>query len=382
MIARLEDGVIIYADPAFCALYGLTTAEVIGHTGVELGLIAAEERELMVAALPADGSVNRQQSIRETPHGRRLVETHHRRATIAGDPCWIVIVRDITDQAGVIDERNLLRNVLDAEPTGFVLYDRELRILRVNDTAEKLTVLRKQHVGQALASVTDVPQDRLQILQRVLDTGEAVIDREFSGATAGPRWLRSSIFPVFDDDGAIIGCAATFQDVTERRRAESRRREIIETSLDAIVTMDTDGVVLEWNPAAEAVFGYPQQDAIGRTVETLIVPPDQRADHRRGLTEYMRIGHGPLVGRRVEVEAMRLGGEVFPAEVAITASTDAADERPVFTAHVRDVSERLARERQLREMEQHRRAILASMLQAEEAERAASPPSCMTTPCR
>jgi signal transduction histidine kinase len=102
-------------------------------------------------------------------------------------------------------------------------------------------------------------------------------------------------------------------------------------------------------------------------VEDTLVPPDQRQTHRRGLAHYLATGVGPLVGERVEVTAMRAGGAEFPAELAVTPLRVGG--ALLFTAHIRDVSERREAERALAESEQHRHQILASILQAEEAER-------------
>lgn len=138
-------------------------------------------------------------------------------------------------------------------------------------------------------------------------------------------------------------------------------------ALDAIVTMNADGRIVEFNPAAERVFGYTKQSVIGRQVGETLVPPDQRDDHRRGLAHYLATGEGALLGRLVEVVAMRANGDEFPAEMAI--SPPYVDGEALFTAHVRDISERREAIRALKESERRRREILASLLQAEEQER-------------
>lgn len=131
----------------------------------------------------------------------------------------------------------------------------------------------------------------------------------------------------------------------ERRRAEQARRAseqhtgaILQTALDGIISMDYTGQVTEFNPAAERIFGYRRSDAIGRELAALIVPPALRERHHAGLARYLTSGVGAVIGRRIELTAMRADGSEFPVELAITRVP--SDGPPIFTGFVRDISER------------------------------------------
>ncbi|MDP9382779.1 MAG: PAS domain S-box protein, partial [Chloroflexota bacterium] len=100
--------------------------------------------------------------------------------------------------------------------------------------------------------------------------------------------------------------------------SEARKAAVLESALDAIITMDHDGRVVEWNPAAERTFGYPREGAVGREMAELIVPPSLRQRHRQGLAKYLGTGEGVVIGRRIEITAMRSDGSEFPVELAIT----------------------------------------------------------------
>jgi PAS domain S-box-containing protein len=149
----------------------------------------------------------------------------------------------------------------------------------------------------------------------------------------------------------------------ERRRAqeagrasEARKAAIVEVALDAIITMDHEGRITEFNPAAERIFGYRRADAIGRRLADLIIPLRLREEHWRGLARYLERGVARVLGHRIETIGMRADGTEFPVELAI--SPISTDGRPVFTGYVRDISERktaelereeiLTRERQAR----------------------------------
>ena len=129
-------------------------------------------------------------------------------------------------------------------------------------------------------------------------------------------------------------------------REGARKDAILLTALDCIISMDERGLIAEWNPAAERTFGYTREEALGRDLADLILPRRMRAPHRANLARYLATGEAKLIGRRIEARAARRGGEEFPVEVAITV-TQAGGER-VFTAHVRDITERKQAEEELR----------------------------------
>ncbi len=133
-------------------------------------------------------------------------------------------------------------------------------------------------------------------------------------------------------------------DLTIRRFA-AREAAILESSLDAVVAMDHLGRVVEFNPAAERIFGHARDAAIGADLGELIIPPDQREAHRRGLAGYLASGEGPILGRRLELTARRSDGAEFPVELAITRVR--LDGPPLFTAFIRDITDRVRYEAEL-----------------------------------
>ena len=136
----------------------------------------------------------------------------------------------------------------------------------------------------------------------------------------------------------------------ELRAGESRMRAMLESALDAVVTMDHRGRVLEWNPAAERTFGYAKDEALGRDMATLIVPPGLREQHRRGFARFLETGVATILDRRVEVMGLRADGTQFPVELTITRI--GAPGPPLFTGYLRDITERKQAEAELRSSRQ------------------------------
>ncbi len=132
------------------------------------------------------------------------------------------------------------------------------------------------------------------------------------------------------------------------RRSEARKGAMLASALDAIVTVDADGLLVEFNPAAERTFGVARADVIGTPMADLVVPDRLRHHHSAAFAAELRgEGRGKVVGQRVEVPARRANGEEFPAEIAVVRID--AEGPPQFTAYLRDISDRVADRRALAE---------------------------------
>ena len=136
--------------------------------------------------------------------------------------------------------------------------------------------------------------------------------------------------------------AATISESAERLRA------ILDTAVDAIITIEESGVIESINPAAERTFGYPCDELVGRNVSVLM-PSPYREEHDQHIASYLRTGKARIIGIGREIEAQRKDGSVFPADIAV--SEVRAPGRRLFTGIIRDLTER-------REMEERARLRL------------------------
>ncbi len=146
----------------------------------------------------------------------------------------------------------------------------------------------------------------------------------------------------------------------EARRAledmSRRARVLIDTANDAVVTIDEASVILDWNRTAERMFGWPRAEAVGRILTELIVPVQHREAHHRGLARFLRDRTPGILNRRVEVTALDRAGREFDIELAVWPVE--AGGVFIFSAFVRDISERKRTEAALRASEEKYRLVV------------------------
>lgn len=226
---------------------------------------------------------------------------------------------------------------------------------------------QEEHVGyeQLLRRVD--PDDLERVQNSTLDAikNGSRLDIEFRARTASGGiehlWLTDATLQEANTGRALrVGLV---QDLTERREKEAaleealvHKRAIVETALDCIIVIDDAGCVTEFNPAAEKTFGYAKKDILGQSLAETIVPKSYRAAHTKGLARYAETGIPHVVGRRVEIEACRADGSLFPVELSITPVQ--VGERRFFSAYLRDISERVRDRKELERKE----SLLATAL--------------------
>ena len=130
------------------------------------------------------------------------------------------------------------------------------------------------------------------------------------------------------------------------RISEEKYRGLVETSIDAIISTNEKGQIILWNKAAEKIFGYSREEALGKPL-TIIIPEEYRQKHRRSFKRYLETGETRVIGRTVELIGLRKDGTKFPIELSL--SQNETPEGRVFTAFIRDISKRKSLEEEIRE---------------------------------
>ncbi|CCH02758.1 multi-sensor hybrid histidine kinase [Fibrella aestuarina BUZ 2] len=191
-----------------------------------------------------------------------------------------------------------------------------------------------------------------------------VVSRDMANTLAN-RWLvqgymlelatgktyQRDYIPIYIDD-AYKGHLWSYTDITERKanqdalvQSELKNRLIMNAALDAIVTIDTEGLITFWNPQAEKIFGWAAADVIGRKIAEVIIPPTHRAAHEAGMANYRTTGIGDVLGKQMELPAINRAGDLFPIELYIIPVNQGDD--TFFCSFIRDISARKKAETEL-----------------------------------
>jgi diguanylate cyclase (GGDEF)-like protein/PAS domain S-box-containing protein len=174
-----------------------------------------------------------------------------------------------------------------------------------------------------------------------------------NGAAIGALMLYTDLINAFDEPtrNLLAGLVANlnfaldkFVFDAQRKRAEAALREneartrmILNTAMDAVISADQDGRVIDWNQEAERMFGYSAEQAHGKDLAELIVPPAHRQAHLNGMQRFIATGNATIIGKRIEITGMHADGSEMPIELAL--SSMLRDGKYFFNAFIRDISE-------------------------------------------
>ncbi len=215
-----------------------------------------------------------------------------------------------------------------------------------------------EYTGQALEYVLSRPEAWMEAVHP--DDREAAATVFWQGIRSGRdfgmetrfrrawdgayRWHLNRAVALRDAEGTIIKFVGTSTDIEdlkqsqqELRKTNERTQLIIDTALDAVVTIDAFGTITSWNKQAEIVFGWSSVEAIGQHMSELIIPQSHRMAHERGVRHFLATGQGPLLRRRLELTSIRRGGAEFPVELEVMPLK--LGEEWIFTAFIRDITE-------------------------------------------
>jgi len=291
------------------------------------------------------------------------VETSAHDVVYVGRQARVVVATDITHRLRVEaalrrSEERFRLMVEGVKDYGIFMLDPEGRVVSWNAGAERISGYRAEEVLGSDLSIFFPPEDVARGQPRhelsVAAAEGRLEDQGWRVRKDGTRfWADVVLTALRNASGNLRGFSKVTRDLTERRRveealrdSEERFRSLVETAHDAIVSADSQGDIVSFNPAAERIFGYSKDEALGRPL-TLLMPERFRQPHWQGLRRFLVTSQARMVGTTVEMVGRRKDGAEFPLELSL-ASWKSKD-CTFFTGILTDITERKKAENEIRE---------------------------------
>jgi two-component system CheB/CheR fusion protein len=268
----------------------------------------------------------------------------------------VITFVDVTQRKLAAEEVDWLAAIVENSADAIFSKDLDTTIRTWNRGAERLYgYTRDEAVGKSVEII--IPEDRSQewagIMTR-LRRGESIEQAETERVRKDGQRIpvALTVSPVRDSSGKIVSASVIARDISERKRAEQalRNREdrlqtILNTAIDAIITIDSRGIIQSVNSATEQMFGYTGDEMIGENV-TMLMPSPEREAHDGYLARYLHTGEKHIIGISREVQGRRKDGSVFPTSLAVSE----IEPLKLFTGIHRDLTQQKRLEREVVEI--------------------------------
>lgn len=363
MISIDERGLITHFNPASERLLGYSSEEVLGqNVSMIMPSPHAEDHDqyinrYLVTGIPRIMGQTHEVKAKHKDGRAIPVIISISEFSVGGVRSFIGILHDITIRKGMEKalsySKQRFATIIENLPYGVLVEDQAGNLILVNQQFIEMfhidmnpSDLRGIHSSQA-----DLPPSHFfrkfeaySMLKKNLVKNQTPSIGSMHELIDG-RIILCDFIPIFSGSDPI-GQLWQFRDVTTEKRAEYAQKEserlktaILNTALDAILSIDENGLVVEWNMAATQLFGYSRTEAVGQSISKLIIPDHLRAGHEQGMTRLKQTGQSKILDQRLTLEARGKDGRLFPCELAITEVI--SEHRKLFTGFIRDISDRM-----------------------------------------
>lgn len=262
------------------------------------------------------------------------------------------------NELAVIESENRLRTILNTDPECIKLMGRNCELYEINKAGMEMIEIDDFETvkGKSILAVVETSY-QAQAAKMVADAFEGksgLMEFEMITLKGRRRWCEINIVPYLNAEGKIIHALGVTRDVTVRKKKEEElrssediRKLIMDSALDAIICVDRNEVIFTWNPQAEEIFGWKEQEAIGKKLSSLVIHKRYHSKHHNGFANYQATGKSPVLNKIMILPAVRSNGDEFIAELVIREIKNGDDY--FLCTYVRDVTERIQAEKELKQ---------------------------------
>jgi PAS domain S-box-containing protein len=262
-----------------------------------------------------------------------------------------------TDLEAAVGGLRAANDELESVNSVILRWDPEGNVIFLNDFGLRLfgfsrdEILGKPVLGMIVPDTESTGRNLATMMEELLEQPEKYESNENESVTRdGKRiWMAWRNKPIVNDEGTLKEILTVGLDITERKAAEQRFRSVTESANDAVVSSDSTSTIVAWNRAAAEMFGWREQEIIGRPVET-IIPERFHAAHKSGMDRLTATGDAHIIGTTVELSGLHREGHEFSIEMSL--STWRTGDDVFYTGIIRDITERKRMEEELEKARQ------------------------------
>jgi PAS domain S-box-containing protein len=350
-------------------LLGYSKEEFMGKSFVEMGILHDDEVEQALGVLA--------ENIKGKPTGPHEYSLIRKDGTdvdveilthpvkIDGKDMVLGIARDITKRKQAEEELIKLSTAVEQSPSVIAITDLNGKFDYVNPKFAEVTGYTiEETIGQnpSILKSGELSDDIYKELWKTISSG-----KEWHGEFHNKKkngelfWESVALSPIFDKQGKITNYLKVAEDITDRKHAEEElkisnelNKSITKTAADAIISINTEGVIFSWNNAAEKIFGYSASEMIKKKLE-IIIPSYFREKHKKGLERVNKGGKQNVIGKTIELTGLRKDGIEFPIDLSI--SKWETNNQIFYTSIIRDITDRKQAQSELLNSEERFRQI-------------------------
>jgi PAS domain S-box-containing protein len=363
MMITDPSGGIDYVNPKFLELTGYTDAELLGQNPriLQSGNMSPAHYQAMWDALLSSGEWQGEvQNKNKQGQDYWVFESISAIKNSAGEVThFLAVAEDISHrkevESALIESEQRFRQMADLsgewlweqDPEGYYLYSSSA-------VKQILGFSQEQIIGKHYTELLTAQDKQALTAYSTNQHAFNALVNHYRHKDGHLVLTESNGLPIRDAQGKLLKWRGIDRDITARMHyqdalveSEKRTRLIIESSINAIVIMDSYGIITDWNQPAVKMFGWPTAEAIGQRLDELIIPRRLHNAHRQGLEHFLKTGAGPILKQQIEQIAVRRNGEEFPVELSV--SPLKVGNAFIFSGFIHDISNRKAAEAQIRQ---------------------------------
>jgi PAS domain S-box-containing protein len=370
VITTFKDGTFVEVNDSFTTSTGYTRKEIIGRRSDELGIwVNKEDRARMIRILEEQGKVSQEEYEFRMKSGQiRLWLFSAEKINIGNKECIISITIDITERKEMEETLRFSDAAFKSIHESVIATDMNYTITHWNEISEQIYGIKaSQAIGKKLQSVIEIVEkypgeneERFSNLQNIGYLHEEQLHRTKHGEV----WVDASFQAIGGVEKrygwVVLATAITQRKLAEEamKRSEEKYRELINTSIDGIISMDQNMRIIIWNQGAEKILGYKEKEILGKSAVT-IIPEKSREKANKVLARLLEPKENGDSSQIIENRLLRKNGTIVPVEMSL--SKRKAEDNYLITGIVRDITERKEAEEKLRQVDRMKSEFLSNV---------------------